>query len=60
MKICTTGYNGQHATAVNGKGEPTIDDFIAVGTKIKMDTARCRAIIEEVNAGCSTLKKYTL
>lgn len=39
--LCTEGYNGQHATSVNGTGRPTLQDFIAVGTKIKMTEKRC-------------------
>ncbi len=58
--LSTEGYNGQHATSVNGKGEPTLDDFIAVGTKIKMDTARCRHIIEKVKNGCGSLARDTI
>ena len=45
---CTEGYNGEHATSVNGTGHPTMDDFIAVGTKIRLNEKRCRDIIEEV------------
>lgn len=45
---CTDGYNGEHATSVNGTGHPTTDDFIAVGKKIKMQEKRCREIIEDV------------
>ena len=45
---CTEGYNGEHATSVNGTGHPTMDDFIAVGTKIRLSEKRCRDIIEEV------------
>ena len=45
---CTEGYNGEHATSVNGTGHPTTDDFIAVGTKIRLNEKRCRDIIEEV------------
>lgn len=45
---CTEGYNGQHATSVNGTGAPTPDDMIAVGTKNKIPEAKCREIYEEV------------
>ena len=33
---CTEGYNGEHATSVNGTGNPTVEDMIAVGVKNKM------------------------
>ena len=46
---CTEGYNGEHATSVNGTGHPTLDDMIAVGVKNKMTESRCREIYEEVS-----------
>lgn len=60
LTLCTEGYNGQHATSVNGKGNPTLDDFIAVGTKIKMDSTRCLSIIEEINDGCGPLARHSI
>lgn len=38
------GYNGEHATSVNGTGNPTLSDMIAIGTKIRMSEKRCRDI----------------
>ena len=55
LTLCTEGYNGEHATSVNGTGDPTLADMIAVGTKIKMREERCREIFEEVEAGCGDL-----
>ena len=55
LTLCTEGYNGEHATSVNGTGHPTMKDFIAVGTKIKMNEQRCREIIEEVRSNCNEL-----
>ena len=55
LTLCTEGYNGQHATSVNATGYPTINDFIAVGTKIKMTTKRCREIFDEVYQNCDDL-----
>ncbi|MBR1689091.1 MAG: type II toxin-antitoxin system HipA family toxin [Prevotella sp.] len=60
LTLCTEGYNGEHATSVNGTGHPTLNDFIAVGTKIKMNEQRCREIIEEVRLGCTELTRYTI
>ena len=45
---CTEGYNGEHATSVNGTGHPTLDDMITVGVKNKMAESKCREIYEEV------------
>lgn len=45
---CSEGYNGEHATSVNGTGHPTLEDMIAVGVKNKMPETKCREIYEEV------------
>ena len=58
LTLCTEGYNGEHATSVNGTGHPTLKDFIAVGTKIKMNEQRCREIIEEVRLDCDDIARY--
>ena len=55
LTLCTEGYNGQHATSVNQTGYPTLQDFIAVGTKIKMNPKRCREIFDEVYQNCGDL-----
>lgn len=60
LTLCTEGYNGQHATSVNGTGKPTMQDFIAVGTKIKMKESRCREIIQQVQDNCGDLLRYRL
>ena len=48
LTCCTEGYNGEHATSVNGTGHPQLDDMIAVGVKNRMKECRCREIYEEV------------
>ena len=53
---CTEGYNGEHATSVNGTGHPTMEDFIAVGTKIKMTEKRCKELIETVKNESACLR----
>lgn len=53
LTFSTEGYNGEHATSVNGTGRPQLLDFIAVGTKIRIPEKRCREIIEEVRSVCS-------
>lgn len=60
LTLCSGGYNGQHATSVNGTGCPTAEDFMAVGTKIKMTEAACRSIIEQVADNCGHLLRYKL
>jgi serine/threonine-protein kinase HipA len=58
LTLCTEGYNGEHATSVNGTGHPTKKDFITGGSKIKMNEQRCREIIEEVRLGCDDIVRY--
>lgn len=60
LTLCTEGYNGEHATSVNGTGRPRLSDFIAVGTKIKLPEARCREIIDEVHSCCRDLIRYNI
>lgn len=55
---CTEGYNGEHATSVNGTGHPTLDDMIAVGVKNKMTESKCREIYEEVKSVSSNVVAY--
>lgn len=60
LTLCTEGYNGEHATSVNGTGHPGLSDFITVGTKIKLPETRCRELIEEVRSGCTGLIRYDI
>lgn len=57
---CPDGYNGEHATSVNGTGKPTLQDFIAVGVKIRLSEERCRQLIDEVTAGCGELTRFDI
>lgn len=60
LTLCTEGYNGEHATSVNGTGHPGLSDFISVGTKIKLPETRCREIIDEVISDCGDLMHYEI
>lgn len=60
LTYCSQGYNGEHATSVNGTGRPSLKDFIAVGLKIKISEQRCRDIIDEVYSNCTPILKYDL
>lgn len=60
LTLCTEGYNGEHATSVNGTGHPRLSDFITVGTKIKPPETRCREIINEVRSGCTEIIRYDI
>lgn len=55
LTLCTAGYNGEHATSVNGTGHPQMSDFITVGTKIKISKKRCHEIYDEVRENCGDI-----
>lgn len=60
LTLCTEGYNGEHATSVNGTGHPELSDFISVGTKIRLTEERCRKIIDEVSDACREIIRYDI
>lgn len=55
LTLCAEGYNGEHATSVNGKGNPSLSDMITIGTKNKISEKRCRDIFAEVYKHCGDL-----
>lgn len=59
LTLCTEGYNGQHATSVNGSGYPVLQDFITLGVKVKMTEKRCREIFQQVYDNCGDLLRFT-
>lgn len=48
LTLNSEGYNGEHATSVNGTSQPTLKDFIEVGKRIKLSETRCRRLIDQV------------
>lgn len=60
LTLSSEGYNGEHATSVNGKGNPSLSDFIAAGTKIRMSKERCLQIISEVTEACKSIQRYVI
>ena len=60
LTLCSEGYNGEHATSVNGSGQPVLSDFVFVGTKIRMSEKRCKEIISEVCEACTPLRRYDI
>jgi len=58
--LCHPCYNGEHATSVNGTGNPTLEDMIAIGTKIKMKQDRCYEIFKEVETACGDLLHHRI
>ncbi|MDE6495800.1 MAG: type II toxin-antitoxin system HipA family toxin [Duncaniella sp.] len=57
---CAAGYNGEHATSVNGKGRPRISDFLTVGTRIRINKGRCEEIIDQVRGACRDIICYEI
>ena len=55
LTLCTDGYNGEHATSVNGTGHPALKDMITIGIKNRISEQRCKEIYEEVRANCGDL-----
>lgn len=49
---CSGGYNGEHATTVNGSGNPTIEDMLVAGEGIRISRKRGQEIIDQVREGC--------
>lgn len=60
LTLNTEGYNGQHATSVNGTGTPTLADFMAVGEKISISSTLCLELIDQVRANCASLIRYNI
>lgn len=52
----SSGFNGYHTTTINGKGEPTLADTIAVATEIGLSKQSTTQIIEELTERCAANK----
>jgi serine/threonine-protein kinase HipA len=52
LTLCAEGYNGEHATSVNGSSRPTEADMVAAGAKGKLRPESCRKLITEVQEVC--------
>ena len=42
------GFNGQHTTAINGKGNPEKSDIIAVGERVGFSKKQANTIFDEI------------
>ncbi len=58
----SSGFNGYHTTTINGQGEPTSKDVIAVATEIGLPINQAKGIIEQVTDVCQKNKmaKFSL
>lgn len=58
LTLSAAGYNGEHATSVNGTGRPRMADFMAAGAKARLPEATCRRIIAEVADICRPILQF--
>lgn len=49
----SSGFNGYHTTTINGKGEPTLADIIALANEIGLSKQYANQIIEELTGKCT-------
>jgi len=54
--LSSNGFNGYHTKTINGKGEPTLSDIIAVATGVGLPQQRATQIIEKVSQKCAEQK----
>ena len=47
--IPSSGFNGFHTTTVNGNGNPTINDMMAVAEIVGLNKNRASEIIQSIN-----------
>jgi serine/threonine-protein kinase HipA len=50
----SSGFNGYHTTTINGKGEPTLADVLALAAEIGLSKQSANQIIEELKEKCNT------
>lgn len=60
LTLSSEGYNGEHATSVNGTSLPTRKDFIEVGMKNKIPITVCRQLIEQVVTAAAPIARYPI
>ncbi|MFI3296760.1 MAG: type II toxin-antitoxin system HipA family toxin [bacterium] len=55
------GFNGYHTTSINGRGEPTRKDIIAVAKEVSIAESDAEVIIDEITAICNAknMLKFT-
>lgn len=55
LTLCSNGYNGEHATSVNGNGKPTIEDMLTVGESIRISRKKGKEIIDNIAENCDDI-----
>lgn len=51
----STSFGGEHATTVNGKGNPTMNDVLVLAEQLGLDGMKARSLAREIDARCVTL-----
>jgi serine/threonine-protein kinase HipA len=52
----SSGFNGYHTTTINGKGEPTLADVLALAAEIGLSKQSASSIIKELTEKCNAKK----
>jgi serine/threonine-protein kinase HipA len=60
LTLCIEGYNGEHATSVNGSGNPTLKDMLIVGKKARLSKDRCLEIIANTQTNCADILRHKI
>jgi len=55
LTLCSTGYNGEHATSVNNNGNPTVEDMLIVGESIRIPRKKGLEIIHSIAQCCKEI-----
>ena len=53
----STSFGGEHATMVNGRGKPTMDDILALSSEVGLPSRKAKVVAQEVQARCNELLK---
>lgn len=60
LTLSSQGYNGEHATSVNGSGQPKLSDFVYLGEKAGIHRQRCIKIIDQIKDSVGELARYEI
>ena len=55
LTLCKEGYHGEHATSANNKGNPDIEDMLAVGESIRIPRRKGMEIINHMINHCQEI-----
>jgi serine/threonine-protein kinase HipA len=55
--VYSSGFNGNHSTTINGKGNPSVEDLYIAGERAGLAADACKRIIEEVKSATKDLAR---